>query len=39
MLKGSFSKLNWSICNIPVDSADNVLPCGGGSNGFVVLKG
>ena len=39
MLKGSFSKLKWSICNILVDSANNVLPCGSGSNGFFVSKG
>ena len=37
---GRFSKLKWSTCNVPFDLADitNVLPCGGDSNGSIVLK-
>ena len=39
MLKGRFSKLKGSMCNIPIESYDitNVLPCGADSNGILIV--
>ena len=38
--KGSFSKIEGSVCNIPIEAANiwNILPRPADSNGLIVIK-